>query len=295
VGWSSFLPLNYDDGYVSIPSGLLYEPDYAMQKLIETKRNRLICFLTIGGTPWNDFVVIKSLKWSAHAGEVGDIFYDIEFKRYRDVTIQTVDIPGAGVTDPRDAPSSSRSQATTPNSDNPNGSDSTQPQEQQVNAAPTDAASVAVAPVTVSPQDALNRLGGGFSDDRIVQDTYTVMRPGMAITDVFDDLKRQGQGDYNSIEKLMSDNANNPVSYPSFLGITPGVPDSFVKTHTKVSDFSQTDAFPLGTKFWYMKRLKLVSPPVGAGIGRTTPLPQVVEQRPNSGASQGGAAGGGGF
>jgi len=282
VGWSSFLPLNYDPGYVSIPSGLLYPPDYAMQKLIETKRERIVCFLIIGGTPWNDYVVIKTLKWTAKAGEPGDIYYEIEFKRYRDVTIQTVAVPGAGVTDPRDAPAAQSaatpvSQKPTPTADNPNGSDNTNGNEVDTNAAPTDSASTPATNATpaVSPQESLARVGSGL-DKQIIQDTYSTQR-FMSISEVYEDIVRQGFGDYNTLAKLKSDNASQPPGWvinPTLGGGT--AVGAIQARHPTVGDYADDEQLPIGTILKYYKHIK--SPPVYTPPKSSGSLVDIVEQ-----------------
>lgn len=262
ISWSSFLPMQYDNGYVSIPSGLMHPPDYAMQKLIETKRQRLVCFLTVGGTPWNDYVVIKTLNWSSKAGEPGDIFYDITLKRYRSVSIQTVAVPDYGVTDPRDAPAL-QGPSTDPGSgpaatdSNPNGSDQTVTGEVPVNTDPTVGSSN---PGVTQPDvtQSLNRLGT-VGSDQVVQDSYSVGfagAQGQSLQQVYEDLISRGLGDYNSLDKMMSDNKNQDVT---ILGNEP----PFARTKTKIGDFAPDEPLPIGTQvlYWKIQKTGTYNPP----------------------------------
>jgi len=259
IGWSSFFPINYDDGYVSIPSGLMLDPNYAMQKLIETKRERLVCFLTIGGTPWNDYVLIKTLKWTSKAGEPGDIYYDIEFKRYRETSIQTLPVPFAGVEDPRDnpanqGPNTDTGQKPPPTQDNPNGSDQSNGNEVPVNTAPTDTASTP--PLT--PSEGLARVGSGL-DKQIVQSTYTTQR-FMSLQEVYEDIKRQGNGEYNTLDKLRSDNANQPVGW--ILNPTKGsAADILGSRKNTVGDYADSEQLPIGTILKCYVKTKIEPPP----------------------------------
>jgi len=257
VGWSSFLPNQYDAGYVSIPAGLMHEPNYAMQKLIETKRQRSVCFLVIGGTPWNDYVVIKSLKWSAKAGEPNDIYYDIEFKRYRDVSIQTVEVPGAGVEDPRDAPTTQPAKKTQgdgsgviPTDSNPDGNDGTNDQHVDVNADPTTQSTGTPAPTVT---DSLGRLGS-VGSSQLVQENYPVGY-NQSLEGVYEDLKRQGFGAYNTLESLASDNKDSPTTFLVSTG-------SAADRKPTVGAYATNEPLPVGTFIKYWKTIKVYVPPV---------------------------------
>jgi hypothetical protein len=258
VSWSSFLPVRFDDSYVSIPAGLLYNPDYAMWKLIESKRRRLVMFLTIGGTPWNDFVIIKGLKWSVKAGEPGDIYYNIELKRYKDVSIQTVTVPNAGITDPRDAPvlqgpNQNQGGGANPTPDNPNGSDGSRgANEVPVNTAPN---IYGPAPTIA---DSLRRIGAGASQD-LVQTDYTVGLSGLygqSLQQVFEDLVRQGFGLYNTLDTLIADNADNPTTVFGYDYYSPS------GRKQKVGEYAPNEPLPLGTLIKYWKLIKIQAPPV---------------------------------
>src|SRR5437588_296530 len=103
IGWTSFFPRDYNDTYCVVPLDQMPDPMDAIVGLIWSKRLRLPLNLIITGTPWHDTVVIKTLKWTYKAGEPGDIYYDIQFKRYRSASVTSVALPNAPV-DPRDYP-----------------------------------------------------------------------------------------------------------------------------------------------------------------------------------------------
>lgn len=82
INFESYFPINTGP-YVT--SEILFEPSYYVNK-IRDWRNRLqkINFIFTGGPlEVNKFFTIENFKLSEKGGEVGDIYYDIELKRYK--------------------------------------------------------------------------------------------------------------------------------------------------------------------------------------------------------------------
>jgi hypothetical protein len=95
ISWDSFFPAHYDSDYVTVAPTDLEDPKNITARIIWTMRYKMDCQLIVGGTIWNERVVITNFTWRAKAGEIGDIYYHIAFKRYRAPVITTVPNPDA--------------------------------------------------------------------------------------------------------------------------------------------------------------------------------------------------------
>lgn len=82
ISFESFFPIN-NGPYVS--SEQLFEPSFYISKIKEWRGNKQkIRFIFTGGPiEINDLFTIENLKLTEKAGEVGDIYYSIELKRYK--------------------------------------------------------------------------------------------------------------------------------------------------------------------------------------------------------------------
>ncbi|WP_312574084.1 LysM peptidoglycan-binding domain-containing protein, partial [Clostridium sp.] len=83
ISFESYFPLNRGP-YVS--SEELFSPSFYISKIRAWRDKRQkIRFIFTGGSPLelNDLFIIESFKLSEKGGEVGDIYYSIEFKRYK--------------------------------------------------------------------------------------------------------------------------------------------------------------------------------------------------------------------
>ncbi|WP_291579563.1 LysM peptidoglycan-binding domain-containing protein [Clostridium sp. UBA6640] len=83
ISFESYFPLNRGP-YVS--SEELFSPGFYINKIREWRdKKQKIRFIFTGGSPLelNDLFIIESFKLSEKGGEVGDIYYSIELKRYR--------------------------------------------------------------------------------------------------------------------------------------------------------------------------------------------------------------------
>jgi hypothetical protein len=246
--------------------------------------------LVIGGTPWNETVIIKSLKWYVKAGEPGDIFYDIEFKRFRTAEISTVVTPNAP-TDPRDYPTyqgpphqvGSAAPVGGPNApdgfflnpatgqyeplrpNDPNQGDGTNPDAVNLNPAPGQPGFIGPVPNPseeshlVRPRDS----GAGLQDKPTTKvDTYTIgaTNPsgvnwrGQTLSEVYEAIKDRGP---NSLDGLTALNrgmaAKNPFAAPKY-----GPHGEKIDTPAKnnVEDYDPyTDPLPVGVSIKYIRNL----------------------------------------
>jgi len=83
ISFESYFPLNRGP-YVS--SEELFSPSFYISKIREWRDKRQkIRFIFTGGSPLelNDLFIIEGFKLSEKGGEVGDIYYSIELKRYK--------------------------------------------------------------------------------------------------------------------------------------------------------------------------------------------------------------------
>ncbi len=83
ISFESYFPLNRGP-YVS--SEELFSPSFYISKIREWRdKKQKIRFIFTGGSPLelNDLFIIESFKLSEKGGEVGDIYYSIELKRYK--------------------------------------------------------------------------------------------------------------------------------------------------------------------------------------------------------------------
>ena len=83
ISFESYFPLNRGP-YVS--SEELFSPSFYISKIRAWRdKKQKIRFIFTGGSPLelNDLFIIESFKLSEKGGEVGDIYYSIELKRYK--------------------------------------------------------------------------------------------------------------------------------------------------------------------------------------------------------------------
>lgn len=83
INFESYFPLNKGP-YVS--SEQLFSPDFYISKIRDWReKKQKIRFIFTGGSPLeiNDLFTIENLKLGEKGGEVGDIYYSIELKRYK--------------------------------------------------------------------------------------------------------------------------------------------------------------------------------------------------------------------
>jgi nucleoid-associated protein YgaU len=89
ISFESFFPLN-DGPYVS--SEQLFVPSFYHNKIKEWREaSQKIRFIFIGGPiEINDLFTIENFKLTENGGEVGDIYYSIELKRYKSYAAKKV-------------------------------------------------------------------------------------------------------------------------------------------------------------------------------------------------------------
>jgi len=104
ISFESHFPLNGDS---EIDSEELFNPIFYVNKINEwrSKLQKIRFIFTGGPLEINDLFSIENFKYEEHGGEVGDIYYSLELKRYRPysarkVIVQTVtnkDLAGAPI------------------------------------------------------------------------------------------------------------------------------------------------------------------------------------------------------
>lgn len=89
ISFESYFPLN-DGPYVS--SDELFNPSFYIKKIDEWRKNlQKIRFIFTGGPiEINDLFSIENFKYSENGGEVGDIYFSIELKRYKQYSAKKV-------------------------------------------------------------------------------------------------------------------------------------------------------------------------------------------------------------
>lgn len=274
---SSFFPRDYNSSYCVVAEDKMVNPSLAIEGLIDAKRFRVVMNLTVGGTPWNDQVIIKSLKWSAKAGEPGDIYYEIQFKRYRTASVSTVVLPDAP-TDPRDYPSYQGPPKATaaapvqgpqpqiflnPATGNyeiiqgldPNRGDGTQPDATVVAPGPGDPGFIGPLPVAsaATPGVYITAPTTKKTTTVTVMTEYSVgaafnwrgrdLISGQTLAKVYEDIKSKNS--LNTLAALQELNKDTPAT-STILGL-----GDFSSKHT-VKDYNPyLDPLPLGTKIKY--------------------------------------------
>lgn len=92
ISFESFFPKNRGP-YVS--SEQFFEPSFYISKIKEWRdKKQKIRFIFTGGSALevNDLFTIESFKCNENGGEVGDIYYSIELKRYRSYAAKKITI-----------------------------------------------------------------------------------------------------------------------------------------------------------------------------------------------------------
>ncbi|WP_097026181.1 LysM peptidoglycan-binding domain-containing protein [Clostridium peptidivorans] len=89
ISFESFFPKN-EGPYVS--SEQLFEPSFYISKIKEWRENKQKIRFIFTGSPLeiNDLFTIENLKLTESGGEVGDIYYSIELKRYKSYAAKKV-------------------------------------------------------------------------------------------------------------------------------------------------------------------------------------------------------------
>lgn len=94
ISFESYFPSNYDS---EIYTEELFDPSFYINKINEWRnKSQKIRFIFTGGPlEINDLFSIENFKYEEHGGEVGDIYYSLELKRYKSysakkVIVQTV-------------------------------------------------------------------------------------------------------------------------------------------------------------------------------------------------------------
>lgn len=89
ISFESYFPLN-NGPYVS--SEELFQPSFYISKIREWReKKQKIRFIFVGGqVEINDLFSMESFKYEEHGGEVGDIYYSIELKRYKNYSAKKV-------------------------------------------------------------------------------------------------------------------------------------------------------------------------------------------------------------
>ncbi|WP_282804585.1 LysM peptidoglycan-binding domain-containing protein [Clostridium tetani] len=82
ISFESFFP-KYKQPYVSLEQ--LFEPSFYIAKIREWREKKQKIRFIFVGSPLevNDLFTIENFKMSENGGEVGDIYYSIELKRYK--------------------------------------------------------------------------------------------------------------------------------------------------------------------------------------------------------------------
>jgi nucleoid-associated protein YgaU len=98
INFESFFPQNMGP-YVS--SEQLFEPSFYITKIKDWREKRLkVRFIFVGGTiQINDLFTIENFKYSESGGEVGDIYYSIEIKRYKKYSAKKVTVVSSNARD----------------------------------------------------------------------------------------------------------------------------------------------------------------------------------------------------
>lgn len=91
ISFESHFPLQINS-FISIEEKRLMDPDYYVKK-INGWRNNLnkIRFIFTGGPlEINGLFSIENFKYEEHGGEVGDIYYSLELKRYKEYSARKI-------------------------------------------------------------------------------------------------------------------------------------------------------------------------------------------------------------
>jgi len=94
IRFSSFLPGEYDSccRYSDLP-----DPQEALQLLLAWKDAGKPVRLLITESPVNALVLIRTVGYSIRGGDVGDIYYDLVLRAWREVKVRTAaEAPGTG-------------------------------------------------------------------------------------------------------------------------------------------------------------------------------------------------------
>lgn len=95
ISFESYFPLN-NGPYVS--SDQLFNPSFYIKKINEWRNNlQKIRFIFTGGPiEINDLFSIENFKYNENGGEVGDIYFSIELKRYKQYAAKKVIVQTSG-------------------------------------------------------------------------------------------------------------------------------------------------------------------------------------------------------
>lgn len=91
---ASFFPRDYHHGYCEYED--LPDPWATVEKIEKWMEQRKPVRLVITGTPIEGLVTIRSFQYSERAGNLGDVFFELELKEYKEVQFRQVETSGSG-------------------------------------------------------------------------------------------------------------------------------------------------------------------------------------------------------
>lgn len=91
LSFESYFPLNYGP-YASISSEKFFSPSFYISKIRQWREKKQKIRFIFVGSPLeiNDLFTIENFKLNENGGEVGDIYYSIDLKRYKSYTAKRV-------------------------------------------------------------------------------------------------------------------------------------------------------------------------------------------------------------
>lgn len=91
ISFESYFPLNYGP-YTSVSSEKFFSPSFYLSKIREWReKKQKIRFIFVGSSlEVNDLFTIENFKINENGGEVGDIYYSIELKKYKNYSAKKV-------------------------------------------------------------------------------------------------------------------------------------------------------------------------------------------------------------
>ena len=91
ISFESHFPLQ-KNSFISVEEKRLMDPYYYVKKINGWRNNlKKIRFIFTGGPlEINDLFSIENFKYEEHGGEVGDIYYSLDLKRYKEYSVRKV-------------------------------------------------------------------------------------------------------------------------------------------------------------------------------------------------------------
>lgn len=87
IRFSSFFPAEYDGSYCRYSN--IPNPNEEINKLIKYKEEGKPLRLLITKSPINMMVLIKSIPYEIKGGQVGDIYFNLELRKWQEVKVRT--------------------------------------------------------------------------------------------------------------------------------------------------------------------------------------------------------------